>query len=143
MERYLPDNKDWFREAEQVIRQQIISSHVPQSPPATKATPPNRIDGLLDCNAIVDSMMLRYNSNTDPLTEWDKVLGNEHAKEELYSNMVRALRRNKRVNNVLLFGPPGTGKSMMLKCASRLANCTVFNVTQDVIMQPYQGQSEK
>ena len=44
---------------------------------------------------------------------------------------------------MLLFGPPGTGKTMMSMGAAGIAGWTAINVTQDAVMHSYQGQSEK
>ena len=56
--------------------------------------------------------------------------------------MVGALERKEQVHNVLLFGPRGTGKTMLC-CAARLGNWTVFELTQDVVMGCYPGESQK
>ena len=100
-------------------------------------------DSSVDYDRQVENMILKWSSETDPWVQWDNIHGNEQAKEELYYNLFRALPRKERVSNLLLFGPPGTGKSMLSLCAARLAGWTVFNLTQDAIMHKYQGESEK
>ena len=46
-------------------------------------------------------------------------------------------------NNVLLFGHPRSGKSMMLICATGLRISMLFGVIQDLILQTYQRWSSK
>ena len=100
-------------------------------------------DSSVDYDRQVENMILKLSSDTDPWVQWDNIHGNEQVKEELYSNLFLALPRKEQVNNLLLFGPTGTGKSMLSLCAARMAGWTVFDLTPDVIMHKYQGESEK
>ena len=87
--------------------------------------------------------LLRSSSIVDPQTQWEKIVGNRQSKKILYADMVRSVQRGEEVDNVLLFGPPGIGKTMMLTYAAIMVDWIIIEVTQDAIMQTYQGQSEK
>ena len=91
-----------------------------------------------------DQQCLDLGSDNEALIQWSESHGSRQAKSELYSTIVRTLQREGNpVNNVLLLGHRGTGKSMMSICATRLANWIFFRVTQDVMLQAYQGRSKK
>lgn len=152
MDRYLPNHVDSFQLAEEVIRSHAEPSGSADGPSsASPSKGPQPKAGLLpegsakDLNydRLVEEMVVTSSSELDPETQWLNIHGNQQAKRVLRSQMVRSLRRGKKVNNILLFGPPGTGKTMMLRCAGRLASWTIIEITQNVILQTYQGQSEK
>ena len=152
MDLYLPDHVDWFELAEQVIRDQAktscsadatLSASTSRGPPPMTGSLPEGNDTSLNYDRLVEHMVVTPSSKLDPKTQWKMIHGNRQAKRVLHTNLVRSLRRGGEVNNVLLFGPAGTGKTMMLKCAATKANWTVIHITQNAIMQTYQGQSEK
>ena len=102
----------------QPISMFILPQPATRSVPSSKTNPKDgNIDGL-DYDRIADSMIL-LKQGDNAKEEWNNSFGNKDAKRLLHTAMrLDPIRENTRVNNIVLFGPPGTGKSMMWKAAS-------------------------
>ena len=149
MDHYLPEHTKWSKGAEKVIRRMTkdaspYSQTLPR--PAmplislTRTAASDGVVGGLDYDRKVDSMILDLPRVENVPEEWDKVYGNVEAKELLFAAMmIDPERSNYRAKTIVLFGPPGTGKTMMWMAAARFAGWTFFNVVGDVIQQTYQG----
>ncbi|KAF9982056.1 hypothetical protein BGZ65_003285, partial [Modicella reniformis] len=115
----------------------------------------NKSDELLDerlrnidpkmVEAILNEMM-----ESVPCVTWDDISGLEHAKKTvketitwpmLRPDIFTGLRRPPK--GLLLFGPPGTGKTMIGKCIASQSNASFFNISSSSLTSKWVGDGEK
>lgn len=115
------------------------------------ATPEEPIDERL---ANIDPKLIEMIRNeimhrVDNIT-WDSIAGLEHAKNSIKEIVVWPMLRpdifkglRGPPKGLLLFGPPGTGKTMIGKCIASQAKATFFSISASSLTSKWVGEGEK
>ncbi|KAG0255504.1 hypothetical protein DFQ27_006217 [Actinomortierella ambigua] len=81
---------------------------------------------------------------------WDDIAGLEHAKNTIMEAVIWPMLRPQLFGGLrtppkglLLFGPPGTGKTMIGKCIASQSNATFFNISSSSLTSKWVGDGEK
>lgn len=82
--------------------------------------------------------------------DWSDIAGLEFAKSSVEEAIVWPLRRpdlfvglRDPPRGLLLFGPPGTGKTMIARAIASRAECTFLNISSSSLMSKWVGDGEK
>ncbi|KTW27682.1 hypothetical protein T552_02122 [Pneumocystis carinii B80] len=108
----------------------------------------NNLKGVIDENLlqiIVNDIVVKGDK-----VSWDDIAGLEDAKKTLKETVIYPLLRpdlfsglREPATGVLLFGPPGTGKTMLAKAAATQAKSTFFSISASSLTSKFLGESEK
>lgn len=88
---------------------------------------------------------------TSPNVKWEDIIGLDHAKQLLQEAIVMPLKFPDLFQGpllqpwqgLLLFGQPGTGKTLLAKAVATETDTTFFNISASSITSKFRGDSEK
>lgn len=88
---------------------------------------------------------------TNPNIDFSQIVGLKNAQDLLEEALLVPMNYPFLFDNdlvtpwkgVLLFGPPGTGKTMLAKAVATSCNTTFFNVSASTLVSKWRGDSEK
>ena len=98
----------------------------------------------------MDQKILSEIMTKNPGVKFSDIIGMNDMKQTLYEIIVVPTIRpdlftgiRKPQRGILLFGPPGTGKTMIAKAIASECNSTFFNISASSLTSKWVGESEK
>jgi len=128
---------------EPVEGEEPISPISPQEPKAEPAGP-GELEKPAPKKSIYDELVVREK----PDVRWDEVIGLDESKRSIRESIIYPLQRPDLFplgwpRGILLFGPPGCGKTLLAAAVATEIEATFFSVDAASIMSKWLGEAER
>jgi len=87
--------------------------------------------------------------DNSPCVSWNEIAGLDYAKKTIEEILILPITMPELreiidlPHGILLFGPPGTGKTMIAKAVATECKSTFFNISSSILTSKWMGESEK
>ncbi|RLO04544.1 hypothetical protein DYB28_006646, partial [Aphanomyces astaci] len=129
-------------------RNSYTSAHMPSEARVENNAALKAVQTCLGSNNVTTSSTEIFQKN--PNVHWDDVVGLTDAKRLLKEAVVMPSKYPQLFKGllspwcgILLYGPPGNGKTMLAKAVATECKTTFFNISGSSIVSKYRGDSEK